>query len=305
MLKLWRNRIASTTAKGPGTMLKVASLGFGGAGLVLASSSNTNNTKRLLNTSAAAAAAAGGGGESIPGKLLTLYQYQVCPFCNKAQTGLEYFGVPHKRVEVHPLSKKEMKFSEYRMVPFLVIENEKGEKTQVNGSDDIVDFAEATKTKPSNNPNSEDIKKWRDWVNNRLIKLLPPNIYRTPSEALQAFDYIANSSNFSYFERLSAKYSGAVVMYFIAKNALKKYNIVDPRKELAECMELWSLEGLANGKDFHGGTSPDKADLAVYGVIRAIEGNYATWTDMTKNVGPKFWTWYNKMKTVIPPAKLL
>jgi hypothetical protein len=31
------------------------------------------------------------------------------------------------------------------------------------------------------------------WVDNHLVHLLSPNIYRTPKEALEAFDYLATS----------------------------------------------------------------------------------------------------------------
>ena len=148
----------------------------------------------------------------------TLYQYQVCPFCNKAQAYLEFSGVPHKRVEVNPLSKKEIKFSDYKMVPFMIVEDANGSKTQVNGSDAIVDYISTNVTK-TNDKEDQDIKVWRDWVNDRLVKLLPPNIYRTPGEALQAFDYIARNSNFSLYEKVSAKYAGALAMYFIARKA--------------------------------------------------------------------------------------
>lgn len=51
---------------------------------------------------------------------LTLYQYQVCPFCCKVRAYLDYFGVPYTIVEVNPMSRKEIKFSEYRKVPILV-----------------------------------------------------------------------------------------------------------------------------------------------------------------------------------------
>lgn len=51
---------------------------------------------------------------------LTLYQYRTCPFCCKARAYLDYSGIPYTVVEVNPLFKKEMKFSNYRKVPFIV-----------------------------------------------------------------------------------------------------------------------------------------------------------------------------------------
>lgn len=51
---------------------------------------------------------------------LRLYQYRTCPFCCKARAYLDYTGIAYEVVEVNPLFKKEIKFSEYRSVPFIV-----------------------------------------------------------------------------------------------------------------------------------------------------------------------------------------
>ena len=51
---------------------------------------------------------------------LTLYQYRTCPFCCKTRAYLDYTKIPYDIVEVNPVFKKEMKFSEYRHVPFVV-----------------------------------------------------------------------------------------------------------------------------------------------------------------------------------------
>ena len=51
---------------------------------------------------------------------LTLYQYATCPYCCKTRAFLDYYRVPYAVVEVNPLFRKEIKFSEYRKVPFVV-----------------------------------------------------------------------------------------------------------------------------------------------------------------------------------------
>ncbi|XP_076949296.1 uncharacterized protein LOC143621894 [Bidens hawaiensis] len=48
---------------------------------------------------------------------VVLYQYQACPFCNKVKAFLEYYDIPYKIVEVNPMNKKEIKWSDYRKVP--------------------------------------------------------------------------------------------------------------------------------------------------------------------------------------------
>ena len=56
-------------------------------------------------------------------KLWTLYQYATCPFCCKVKTFLEYYGIEYEIVEVNPLFRKEIKFSDYRKVPILKSQN--------------------------------------------------------------------------------------------------------------------------------------------------------------------------------------
>lgn len=45
--------------------------------------------------------------------------------------------------------------------------------------------------------------------------------------------------NFSFTERLLAKYSGAAAMYFVSKKLKKRHNITDERKALYEAAETW------------------------------------------------------------------
>ena len=39
-----------------------------------------------------------------------LYQYAICPFCNKAKALLDYARVPYQSIEVNPLNKAEIKW---------------------------------------------------------------------------------------------------------------------------------------------------------------------------------------------------
>ena len=42
---------------------------------------------------------------------VTVYQYQICPFCTKVKTFLDFVHVPYSTIEVNPVSKKEIKVS--------------------------------------------------------------------------------------------------------------------------------------------------------------------------------------------------
>ncbi|XP_010271364.1 PREDICTED: prostaglandin E synthase 2-like [Nelumbo nucifera] len=225
-------------------------------------------------------------------KDVVLYQYEACPFCNKVKAFLDYHDIPYKVVEVNPLNKKEIKWSDYKKVPILTVDSE-----QLVDSSDIIDKL-AHKIDPqksvSSLPDDDEEKKWRRWVDNHLVHILSPNIYRTTSEALESFDYITSNGNFSFTERLSVKYAGAAAMYFVSKNLKKKYNITDERAALYEAAETW-VDAL-DGRDFLGGSKPNLADLAVFGVLRPIR-HLRSGRDMMENT--RIGDWYTKMEETV------
>jgi microsomal prostaglandin-E synthase 2 len=67
---------------------------------------------------------------------LLLYQYEVCPWCNKVKAVLDYYKVPYQVVEVDPLRKSQIKFSEYKKVPIVVTPS----GDQVNDSNEIIRY---------------------------------------------------------------------------------------------------------------------------------------------------------------------
>ena len=58
------------------------------------------------------------------GMHVKLYQYNNCPFCCKVRAFLDYYGIEYEKVEVNPLLKTEIKFSEYRKVPIIIIDDQ-------------------------------------------------------------------------------------------------------------------------------------------------------------------------------------
>lgn len=58
----------------------------------------------------------------VNGDEIILYQFASCPFCNKVRTFLDYYGLNYKIVEVDPIFKNEIKFSQYRKVPIIIIQ---------------------------------------------------------------------------------------------------------------------------------------------------------------------------------------
>lgn len=229
--------------------------------------------------------------ELVP-KEVVLYQYEACPFCNKVKAFLDYYDIPYKVVEVNPFSKKEIKWSDYKKVPILVVDGE-----QLVDSSAIIDqLSQKVLSDKNSSSVSEDDEetKWRRWVDNHLVHVLSPNIYRNTSEALESFDYIANNGNFGFAEKITVKYAGAAAMYFVSKKLKKKYNITDERAALYEAAETW-VDALA-GRDFLGGSKPNLADLAVFGVLRPIR-YLRSGKDMMEHT--RIGEWYTRMESTV------
>lgn len=244
---------------------------------------------RLVSAAATSAAREEGsrGAKFLPDDVV-LYQYEACPFCNKVKAFMDYYKIPHKVVEVNPISKKEIKWSDYKKVPILMVDGK-----QMNDSSAIIDQL-FEKIHPDDVAEDEEERKWRGWVDNHLVHVLSPNIYRTPSEALESFDYITTHGNFSFMERLVAKYSGAAAMYLVSKKLKKKHNITDERAALYEAAETW-VDAL-KGRPYCGGVKPNLADLAVFGVLRPIR-LLQSGKDMVDHT--RIGEWYDRMQRAV------
>jgi len=246
---------------------------------------------------------------ALGGQRVTLYQYDVCPFCNKVKAFLDFHKVPYDVVEVNPMTKGELSWVKdgYKKVPIVMVGDEK-----LNDSTDII--VELTKRFDASGSSAksngwfgakksaaylEREARWVKWVDERFVHVLTPNIYRTWNEAVKSFDYITKRGNFGYIERESARWVGAASMYVIAHRVLKKrHGIEDERADLyAECDKF--VNEALEGRKFCGGDAPNNADLCVFGVLRAVK-TFETFTDVMANtsIGP----WYARMEKEVGAA---
>lgn len=227
---------------------------------------------------------------------IVLYQYQVCPFCCKVRAFLDYNKIPYKIIEVDPVFKGEIKGSNYKKVPQVLVAQG---AVQVNDSTLIISTL-ATLLREQNilprSANDENEKIWRKWVDHKFVHTIPPNIYRTRDEAVAAFEYISDMNQFSYLQKQASKYLGSSVMYIVSKRLKDKYKIDDERAAIYECGNEWTGEVQARGGEFHGGSKPDLADLAVYGVLTSIEG-LQTFEDLCEHTS--IGEWYYRMKQTV------
>ncbi|PSC71399.1 prostaglandin E synthase 2-like [Micractinium conductrix] len=264
-------------------------------------------------------------------KEIIVYQYDVCPFCCKVKAFLDYHKIPYRCVEVNPLTKAELKWSDYKKVPVIVIDGE-----QVNDSSAIISRLAAEieasqdggaggssrsgSSKGSGGgllaslfgggkaggstaggtaggagggaPESRaEEEKWRRWVDDWFVKVITVNIYRNMHEAFQTFDYLSEHGNFGWVPRQGARVVGATLMWGISGKLKKKYGVEgDVREALYKSADEW-VESL-QGRPFMGGGFPDLADLAVFGVVRAVTGT-DTFNDLMQN--SKIGSWYARM----------
>ncbi|KAH9514530.1 Prostaglandin E synthase 2 [Bulinus truncatus] len=143
-------------------------------------------------------------------------------------------------------------------------------------------------------------RKWRQWADDHMVHMLSPNAYRTMSEALQAFNYFSVvgewEQNFTALERYIVIYVGSAVMYVMGKILKTKYKLNDDvRISLYEACDEW-VKAVGKDRPFMGGSKPNLADLAVYGVLSSIEGCicFQDVLEHTK-IGP----WFRRVKEAV------
>ena len=227
---------------------------------------------------------------------VTLYQFELCPFCHKVKAGLEVKGIPFTTVEVNPTSKKEL--------PALPAEAPKKVPVlQTNGetlfdSTTILNYLdEKFNDKVHYTPSDRDRKKRSDeveqWVDDEFTFALPTVIYGTWREALRAAQVTARTSNFGPIENLKVRAGGSLIMYAVSKRILKKHNKTDGHKWVAEDLE--QFENWLGADDFIGGSEISMGDVAMHGAVSCVRD----FPIFEKIMGrPKMAAWYNRVQAM-------
>jgi microsomal prostaglandin-E synthase 2 len=172
------------------------------------------------------------------------------------------------------------------------------------------------------NEENEFERQWREWVDNKFIHVISPNIYCTLRQSLNTFRWFSKAGDweeiFPWYQRWIIVYLGAIVMRLVAIRLKKKYNLNDNvRVSLYECGEEWAnaigekdflgkidfREGLNSNiiSFFLGGSEPNLADLNVYGILTAMQGCEA-FKDLMINT--KIQPWFERMKNLIEPHRI-
>ena len=213
--------------------------------------------------------------------MITLYQFQACPFCSKVRALLTFIKQPYETVEVTPRSMKELEgITTHKKVPVL----KDGDQVIVESATIIehinTNYAKLAVTKSD--------KEWTEWIDNTLVHYLPPLVH---PNFKTSFENLKKISPASGFKGLIIPFFGALIMPKVARKMKEKHNIKDSEGEFLAAIDHWVSNAL-NEKYFYNGTEAGFVDCSVFGVLNSVE-KLGTVT-LAKEHNPTFSKWYER-----------
>jgi len=201
----------------------------------------------------------------------TLYQFALCPFCNKVRAGLQLKGVPFDEVEVSPRSKVELPSlpeGAPRKVPVLEVGSTVlWDSTRILSQLDEA-FPDTLRFTPADEAMRLRADTIEQWVDDEFIESLPPVLYGTWREATKASKVIAKHSRFGTGEGLAVKFGGPLIMHAVAKRILKRNGRTDAHAWVRENLDYFEQE--LGERDFVCGDTLTVADVAMHGALTCI-----------------------------------
>ena len=220
--------------------------------------------------------------------MITLYQFQSCPFCSKVRALLNFTKQPYEVVEVTPFGMKDLDFTDHKKVPVLKDVGSDGKETVVVESATIIEYINTNHSKLII---SDDDKEWTAWVDNTLVHYLPALIHPNFRTSLKNFKKIIQPDQFGFFKGKMIRFAGALAMPKVARKMQKKYNIDNPLSEYLDAIDHWVNKGL-KGQSFFGGEKPNFVDCSVFGVLRS--GHKLGVVKPAMHHNKNFAIWYDK-----------
>jgi microsomal prostaglandin-E synthase 2 len=222
---------------------------------------------------------------------VTLYQFELCPYCHKVKAAMEAKGIAFTTLEVNPMNKKELPplpDGAPRKVPVIRVNCD-----TVFDSTKIVEYLEAhdssrlrlTPSDPELCAKSELVERW---VNDDLPYVLPTVIYGTWCEALKAAQVIAKTSNFGFVQNAMVRAGGSLIMHQVAKRGGGT-----PAAMLAA--EMDKFEAWLGDRDFVCGSEISVGDVATHGCLTCIQDFPAFATIMGR---PRVAAWFQRVQAI-------
>lgn len=202
----------------------------------------------------------------------TLYQFSLCPFCNKVRAALELKGIEFVAVEVSPRNKKELPELPQgtpRKVPVL----QAGGQT-IADSTAIMKYIEETMPgkmsfRPDRDDEQERAEEIEEWVDAEFIQSLPTVLYGTRQEARQAARIIARGSKLGAVQNFAMRVAGSLIMRQVAKRILKKSGKTDAHTWVNGNVQQFS-SWLAD-KPYVTGEQLSIGDVAMHGALTCVK----------------------------------
>ncbi len=230
--------------------------------------------------------------------MITLYQFQSCPFCSKVRALLNFTKTPYKTVEVSPFGMKELDFTDHKKVPVIKDVDADGNEKIIVESSKIIEYVNENYSKLA--VNDED-KIWTDWVDNTLVHYLPALIHPNFETSRRNFKKIILPGQFGWLKGKFIRFAGAVAMPRVARKLMKKYDIKHPEEEFFDAIDHWVDKGL-NNQSYYGGDTPNFVDCSVFGVLRS--GHQLGVVKPAMRRRKEFAIWYDKCYPMMTGERL-
>lgn len=227
---------------------------------------------------------------------ITLFQFELCPFCHKVKAGLEVKGIRYRTVEVNPMTKKELPplpEDAPKKVPVV----RRGDEVQFDSST-ILEWMDGTfDCGPALVPDDDDAaartRAIEKWVDDELAMALPTVIYGTWGEALKAAQVTARTSNFGFFQNVGVRAGGPLIMHQVSKRILKKRGREDGHAWIAEVLD--HFEDSLGDQPFVIGDAISLGDVATHGALSCVADFPITQKIMAR---PKIAAWFERVSAL-------
>ncbi len=227
---------------------------------------------------------------------ITLYQFELCPYCHKVKAGLDVKGIPYRKVEVNPMNKKELPElpeATPRKVPVIEVNGDR-----VQDSTDILTYLETTYPTrfpllPEDPAAREKTEMVERWVDDDLSYVLPTVIYGKWGDAIRAAKVVARTSNFGFLQNMVVRGGGSLIMHQVSKRIVKKRGGSNPEQMLSA--ELDKFEQWLGDADYVCGEQVTLGDVATHGCLTCIQEFPAFAAVMQR---PRIAAWFERVQAV-------
>lgn len=220
--------------------------------------------------------------------MITLYQFESCPFCSKVRALLNHIDMPFEIIEVSPYGMPELQPTGQKKVPVL-----KDGDEIISESSTIIEYINEHYAKF---PANEKTKEWTDWLDDTLVHYITPLVHPNFLASRKNLVSLMTKSGAGWLKTALFSFAGAIAMPKVAKKIKTKYNIKDAKAEYLTAIDHWSNNGL-DGKVFFGGDKPDFVDCSVFGVLNSCHDLGLVTLAMKQNIA--FADWYNRCLTTM------